>query len=171
LENIKPLLKANPAYKLYVTGHSLGGALAGLVSFFLACDLEIEMFASPRFGDSNHLEAVQVLEKEKRLRSCRIVNINDLVAVVPTKYYYHGGFQVRLNENNSYPAEITFPKINDTMFNRWRWTWSNSLFTNIDLSFDYKMSSYSERVEQSKTYLENENLNQLYQITDLTGFG
>jgi hypothetical protein len=174
LEDIKPLLKANPTYKLYVTGHSLGGALAGLVSFFLACDPEIDTpvtclnFASPRFGDSNYLEAVQVLEKEKRLRFCRIVNNNDLVTMIPTNNYYHGGFQVRLYQNSSNPTEITFPKINDSMFNRWSRIWSNSVFTNIDLTFDH--SSYRERVEQNKTYLEDENLNQLYQNTDLTGF-
>jgi hypothetical protein len=173
LEDIKPLFKANPTYKLYVTGHSLGGALAGLVSFFLACDPDIDTpvtcisFASPRFGDSNYLEAVQVLEKENRLRFCRIVNNNDLVAMVPTNYD-HGGFQVRLYENSSYPAEITYPKINDTLFSQWSRTWSNSLFTNIDLSYDH--GSYRERVEQNKTFLEDENLDKLYQNTDLTGF-
>jgi hypothetical protein len=174
LDDIKPLLKANPSYKLYVTGHSLGGALSGLVSFFLACDPEIETpvtclnFASPRFGDSNYLAAVQVLEKEERLRFCRIVNDNDLVAVVPMWNYYHAGFQVRLYEDSSYPAEITFPKINDSISNQWSRTWSNSLFTSTNLTYDH--GSYRERVEQNKAFLEDENLNQLYQNTALTGF-
>lgn len=174
LDDIKPLLKANPGYKLYVTGHSLGGALSGLVSFFLACDTEIETpvtclnFASPRFGDSNYLYAVQVLEKENRLRICRIVNDDDLFAVVPMWNYYHAGFQVRLFENSSYPAEITFPKINDIITNQWTRTWNNSLFTSTNLKYDH--GSYRERVEQNKTYLEDENLNQLYRNKALTGF-
>jgi predicted lipase len=174
LDDIKPLLQANPDYKLYVTGHSLGGALAGLVSFFLACDPEIVSpvtcltFASPRFGDSNYLEAVQVLEKEGRLRFCRIVNDNDLIAVVPMWRFYHAGFQVRLYENSSYPTDISFPKINDSMSNQWKRTWSNSMFASIDLTYDH--GEYRERVEQNKTFLENENLNQLYQNKALTGF-
>jgi predicted lipase len=174
LDDIKPLLKADPTYKLYVTGHSLGGALAGLISFFLACDPEIVTpvtclsFASPRFGDSNYLEAVQVLEKEHRLRFCRIVNANDLIAVVPMWNYSHAGFQVRLYENGSHPTKITYPKINDTISNRRKRVWSNSLFASTNLTYDH--GSYRERVEQNKAYLEKENLNQLYQNKALTGF-
>jgi hypothetical protein len=174
LDDIKPLLKADPTYKLYVTGHSLGGALAGLVSFFLACDPEIVTpvtclsFASPRFGDSNYLEAVQVLEKEHRLRFCRIVNAGDLVAMVPMWNYSHAGFQVRLYEDSSHPTDITYPKINDIISNRWNRMWSNSLFANFNLTYDH--GSYRERVEQNKAYLEKENLNQLYQNEALTGF-
>jgi hypothetical protein len=174
LDDIKPLLKANPSYKLYVTGHSLGGALAGLISFFLACNPEIETpvtcisFASPRFGDSNYLEAVQVLEKERKLRFCRIVNDNDLVCMVPMWNYCHAGFQVRLYDNSSQPTEITYPKIDDIISNQWKRTWSNSLFASANLTYDH--GSYRERVEQNKDYLEEENLNQLYQNKALTGF-
>jgi predicted lipase len=174
LDDIKPLLKENPSYKLYVTGHSLGGALAGLISFFLACDPEIVTpvtclnFASPRFGDSNYLEAVQVLEKGRRLRFCRIVNDNDSIAMVPMWYYSHAGFQVRLYENSSHPTDITYPKINDIISNQWNRTWSNSLFASANLTYDH--GSYRERVEQNKSYLEKENLNHLYRNKALTGF-
>jgi hypothetical protein len=79
LKDVKGLLKKNPTYKLYVTGHSLGAALANLVAFYLACDPEIPKpvtcinFASPRLGDSNFFAATQWLEERKWLRMLRVV--------------------------------------------------------------------------------------------------
>lgn len=174
IEDIKPLLEANPDYKLYVTGHSLGGALAGLVSFYLACDPEIPKpvtcfsFGAPRFGDSNYLEALQVLEKHEKLRFCRVVNDNDSVAAVPMWNYYHGGFQVRLYKDTSTPAEITFPKIEDANSSRWGRAWSNSLI--MSLNFGYDHGAYQKRVDMSQAYLESEDLIDLYQKSELTGF-
>jgi predicted lipase len=79
LADIKPLLKKNPSYKLYVTGHSLGAALSTVVSFYLACEPDLPKpvtcinFASPRVGDHNFLEATRWLEKENLLRMMRVV--------------------------------------------------------------------------------------------------
>jgi predicted lipase len=41
LEDVKSLMADHPGYKLYVTGHSLGAALASLVAFYLACEDDI----------------------------------------------------------------------------------------------------------------------------------
>jgi hypothetical protein len=79
LEDVKSLLKKNPTYKLYVTGHSLGAALANLMAFYLVCDPEIPKpvtcinFASPRLGDANFLAATQWLEERNWLRMLRVV--------------------------------------------------------------------------------------------------
>jgi len=71
LEDIMPLLEANPDHKLYVTGHSLGAALSTVVSFFLSCEESIQKpvmcinFASPRVGDAAFLKAVTVSNNSK----------------------------------------------------------------------------------------------------------
>jgi pimeloyl-ACP methyl ester carboxylesterase len=81
LEDVKALLKEHPDYKLYVTGHSLGAALASMVAFYLACDPDPDIpkpvtclnFASPRIGDYNFLLAVQELEQKRWIRFLRVV--------------------------------------------------------------------------------------------------
>lgn len=174
VDDVKPLLAANPGYKLYVTGHSLGGALAGLVSFYMACDADIPTpvtcfsFGAPRFGDANYLEALQILEKHDKIRFCRIVIDNDSVTAVPMWNYYHGGVQVRLYEDTHAEPEITFPRVVDSNFNKWSRTWGNSLITSINLGYGH--GEYQKRVDQNEASLTRENLNVIYQQSDLTGF-
>jgi hypothetical protein len=74
-------------YNEYGTGgHSLGGALSTITSFYLSCDPDIPKqvsnvsFAAPRFGDKTFFEAVQHLEKTAQLRIIHSVNENDSVA-------------------------------------------------------------------------------------------
>ncbi|KAL7541154.1 hypothetical protein ACHAXR_010672 [Thalassiosira sp. AJA248-18] len=75
-------------YELYITGHSLGGALTQLLAFVLAGSEEASFipkpinaisFASPIVGDKNYLEEFQKLEKDNKLRHIRVSNNNDVV--------------------------------------------------------------------------------------------
>jgi alpha-beta hydrolase superfamily lysophospholipase len=68
MENLHKLLAKYPDYKIYVTGHSLGGALSTLLAFKLAA-LEDERInkpitcltiASPRVGNLDLRRAFQV---------------------------------------------------------------------------------------------------------------
>jgi len=182
MDDVKPLLAANPDYKLYVTGHSLGAAMSGLVSFFLACDTDIPKpvtcinFASPRIGDWNYLNAVQVLEQTHQLRFCRLNNDKDSIAAIPMYNYYHAGFQVRLYKPEDataaaaalLPPEITYPKVVDSPWNKWGRTWGNSLFASLNLAYDH--GDYRERIEANRSALEAVSLNDLYENPELTGF-
>jgi hypothetical protein len=174
LEDIKPLLEANPGYKLYVTGHSLGAALSSVVAFYLACDDSIPKpvtclnYASPRVGDSFYLQASTHLEKTKQLRFLRVVNDNDSIAMVPMINYYHAGLQVRLHASSSTQPEVTYPKLVDSTWNRWSRTWRNSLITSFNLSYDH--GEYRERVEENRAFLESLDVNKLYNDPSLTGF-
>ena len=88
-------LYSNPEYidyQLMVAGHSLGGALAQMLAFFLAGSSEAVMlkkpilavtFASPVVGTEGYLKAFQQLEKRRKLRHLRISNENDLVPGTP----------------------------------------------------------------------------------------
>ena len=66
--------------KVFVTGHSLGGALATLAASHidsLGFDVDLYTFASPRVGDMKFAESF------KRMKCYRIANSEDVVTVVP----------------------------------------------------------------------------------------
>ena len=110
---------------LYVTGHSLGGALSTLASFFLACDKEINnrsvdwkgvkciSFASPILGNVSFQRAFEVLqsqehyqsttaktaEREGLFKNIRITNNRDMVPLLPffSRYRHTAGTHVHLH--------------------------------------------------------------------------
>jgi len=86
----------------------------------------------------------------------------------PTFYYSHAGFQIRLYKDGAYEPEVTYPKLQDTLYNRWSRTWGNSLFASFNVSYDH--CEYRERVEQNKAFLEKMDLNELYANSNMTGF-
>lgn len=148
--------------------------MSSIVAFYLACDESLPKpitcinFASPRVGDGMYLEASTALEASKKLRFLRIVNDNDSIAMFPTFYYSHAGFQIRLYKDGAYEPEVTYPKLQDTLYNRWSRTWGNSLFASFNVSYDH--CEYRERVEQNKAFLEKMDLNELYANSNMTGF-
>jgi len=106
------LLRENPEYQLYCTGHSLGGALSSLFAFYAAADEDIKKHktgpvrvfsvASPYAGDAQFLLAFQALEREKRLQHLRIANAEDVVTHMPRGVVYqyrHCGIKLQLNSS------------------------------------------------------------------------
>jgi predicted lipase len=93
-------------YDLYVTGHSLGGALAQLLAFILAGILEAKelpakkviaiTYASPRVGNKKFQKAFKALEKEGKLRHIRVSNDGDVVPVAPSLGYYQTGVNLHV---------------------------------------------------------------------------
>jgi len=83
-------------YKVYVTGHSLGGALATLFSLYVAASIGDQTskevipgpitcisVASPRVGDRSFQKAFNYLEQNGLLRHLRIANERDPVTMMP----------------------------------------------------------------------------------------
>lgn len=109
-----------PGYQIYVTGHSLGGALSTLFAFSMAAqdDPRITVpvmcisIASPKVGNSEFCEAFEYLEDHDKLRHLRVINKGDVVPMVPERdfvtcyanmafnpkgNFYHTGIEVELN--------------------------------------------------------------------------
>ena len=76
-------------YKLYTTGHSLGGALASLFAFEAAAEGKVPLpvtcvsVASPRVGDESFQKAFSHLERAGSLRHLRIAHAQDPVTMMP----------------------------------------------------------------------------------------
>ena len=86
---LQTLLRQNPGYELFITGHSAGGALSTLFGYLLACDIptlniQVVSFASPRIG--NYAFKCD-FENKLFLSHHRVTNRNDIVTAVPLFKY------------------------------------------------------------------------------------
>jgi len=90
-------------YQIYVTGHSLGGALTQLFAYTLAgshdaADLPKPInaisYASPRVGNSYYFDSFKELESDGKLRHIRVSNEGDMVAVMPSVSYSQTGINI-----------------------------------------------------------------------------
>jgi len=174
IDSVKKMVKRYPDYKVYVTGHSLGAALATLTSYYLATDVDSKTgksiiptpvtcinFASPRIGDGVFLEAVQVLERQGKLRICRFVNHKDLVCAFPTLNYKHVGFMVKMKSKPGKLA-ITYPKPNEGWGSWLERAVGMSWPAAFNLKYDHSAGEYGRRVEIHRKQLEDKDLVRLY---------
>lgn len=99
VDQVKQLLAENPDYSVYITGHSLGGALSTLFGYMLSEEIEnpitVVSFASPRVGN---YEWKQAFESKSNLTHYRITNKRDIVTAFPLYRYYHVGHNIRLSD-------------------------------------------------------------------------
>lgn len=110
--NLKEVLAENPGYELFITGHSLGGALCQLLSFELASYGEVGekdvfplpiraiSFASPQIGNKmGYAKCYEALEKAGRVRHLRVTNDGDVVPEGPAGFgYTQTGINVHVKE-------------------------------------------------------------------------
>ena len=110
-------------YSLYVTGHSLGGAITQILAFTLAGSKTARSiipngnpvtaltYASPECGTGNYREAFKKLEFENRLRHLRISNHGDGVPIAVSSInrlrdYTQPGVNIHLHKNKK--ADVTY---------------------------------------------------------------
>ena len=92
----------NKKYELIITGHSLGGALATLFAYEYNkintnLDIKVISFASPRVGDKKWKKSFN-----SKLYHLRVTNNHDPIPFSPSYFYYHTGYNIILNKDNSY---------------------------------------------------------------------
>lgn len=119
-------------YELFVTGHSLGGALCALISFALADTPEIIeefgyvtgiSFATPPVGNKGFKRVSETLEKQGKLRHIRVSNQGDAIPAAPFRLvppfpsYIQTG--VNLHSVKSKKMEIGWPNVKSTVSQLW----------------------------------------------------
>ncbi|KAL7544784.1 hypothetical protein ACHAWF_008145, partial [Thalassiosira exigua] len=113
VESVGRALAPDGEYELSVAGHSLGGALATIFSFYAAASdlhsraktVRVFTFAAPCVGCHRFVDAFKHLERSGRLRLARFSNAHDIVPTVPflsingyeVRRYRHVGMHVRLH--------------------------------------------------------------------------
>jgi len=173
-------MNANEGYKLYVTGHSLGAALASLFAFCASKSEQIAKpvtcvsVASPYVGDESWRQAVIESEKAGFFRYLRLVNASDVIPHGPPfdmslRLYKHVGVSLRLENDGwsgsepfgtfQYPkgfaAEVKHAHTNSFLSN-FGWTPSRVLKM-------HSCKEYARRLHKSRNELETLYLNDKYE--------
>jgi hypothetical protein len=182
MDQLNKVRREHPDYKLYVTGHSLGGALATLFAFFASIPaysgyvspfpLTCVSVASPLVGDSKWQNAFMLQEKIGRLRHLRMSNYGDIVPKVwsvgmqipPFGLPFgmeHAGVHLQLYDDKparlSYPTEGITPSLDKK---------EDKLFVPLPTFskiLDYHTTSlYSKRLDRIKQQLKSMFLDDCY---------
>jgi hypothetical protein len=145
--------------EVWVTGHSLGGALAAIAAVSLKYQgyniAGLYTFGQPRVGDwSFGRSAMEVLRKHRKIPVDRYANNNDIVPLIPpgfvpwqpTRIYGHFG-EFRYFDSSGKLCKTTFPgqRIPDRL---WGFVWS-LLTTGPDAVSDHFMEFYVANLQQA----------------------
>jgi hypothetical protein len=99
LDEVCKLKNTYPSFSIFVTGHSLGGALATLFSYELSVrlptdNIQLINFGSPRVGDAIFQKN---FDSKVNLFCLRVTNHRDPITVLPIWGYTHVGQEVLLS--------------------------------------------------------------------------
>jgi len=145
-EEVNKQLSENPYYEVFISGHSLGGALSTLFGYLLSKEIinhvTVVSFASPRVGN---IKFKELFERKQNLTHIRIVNKRDVITATPMIGYHHVGVAVQLSDKNL--------AILNT-YNKW---WEFSLFKKYSVSEHY-IDKYYERFCKLKIQWKNVNV-------------
>ena len=138
-EHVKTLIEEYPEYSLYITGHSLGAALATLYGYELSKllnhNIVVVSFASPRVGNKGFKLD---FNSQENLSHYRITNNRDIITASPMFRYHHVGRNICLYDN-------AFDIFNDYDYSWWKY----SLFNCWSVG-DHNIDLYYERLKKIK---------------------
>jgi len=179
-------------FSLYVTGHSLGGAMSTMFAFRAALDGEFGMvtnvsFASPYCGDQGFRDAFYELEKANKIRHIRFANEEDVVPLIPfvapdvwnistppLEMFKHTGMNVRLYNPHHLlrpKCRLFYPKMGS-----WVNETRNAVLNNFPMGLSIGVVSkhlcpeYSDRLDGAEEELKKITVESLYERPELTGW-
>ena len=130
-------------HKIYITGHSLGGAMATICAKRLQ-EQQIEVqclytYGSPRVGDKRWVKSLQIPHY-------RFQNNNDVVCKVPFWFmgYRHHGKSVYISYTGKICKMSMWRRFIDGMRGRFK-AWSKKQF--FDGIYDHNITTYTKRVK------------------------
>jgi len=158
-------------YSLFVTGHSMGGALAAIFGFYASADgrfaqkgnpVRIFTFASAIPGRVSFAKAFQHQEKAGLLQHLRIANDNDIVPLAHPQSeltFAHTGVSLLLHEDRNLPS-IKYVQDSD-----WWGTWTANFMTNLWLNVssravgkNHSTVNYAKRYERIQTEMNEKGI-------------
>ncbi|EJK52538.1 hypothetical protein THAOC_28172 [Thalassiosira oceanica] len=168
-------------YKLSITGHSLGGALATILGFYVASNerfrqvktVRVYTYAAPRVGGRSFLNAYQHLERMGKIRHARFSATQDIVPLIPFtnfdgfnplrwKYYKHVGMRVELHGTGRVgkwriqrALDVTFP-LDFNFFSEARRAFMNNILFNLTtyngFKANHRLTEYYKRLHFANQY-------------------
>ncbi|CAB9518277.1 Phospholipase A1-II 1 [Seminavis robusta] len=124
MDQVKQVFADYPHYRLYIGGHSLGGALATIFAFECAATtsgitkpVTCITSGAPKVGNLQFLKAFESLEEKNWLRCIHVANYRDIVTQSPAlpmcccygSHFRRAGFHLTLSPHAyilSYPARL-----------------------------------------------------------------
>lgn len=174
LQHLEHCIQRFPGFKVYVSGHSAGGALAKLFGFYLATSrlhgwniaipkpISIVCFGSLCLGDLGFQRAFHLTEKLGWVRHLRIINEGDPVCYLPPLIgYAPSGMHLQLHRDGGH--SLWYP--NGPGNNTWSGLMQvlrNSIIQSTDLFEEHMVPAYLRRLEREREPLQQVTLNEVY---------
>ena len=139
--DIEALLHRNKQKQLWITGHSLGGAMATLCASRLEeKNPKLYTYGSPRVGGKEFCQGMDVPH-------WRFVNNNDVVTKVPFWFmgYHHHGTEWYINHYGNFRSKTFWQRFKDSWRGRWKALTKRKLF---DGMYDHSITEYSEKLKK-----------------------
>ena len=137
--DIEALLQRNKQKKVWITGHSLGGAMATLCASRLEeKEPSLYTYGSPRVGGQEFCDGMDV-------KHWRFVNNNDIVTKVPFWFmgYRHHGIEWYINYYGNVRDHTYWQRVKDSWRGRWKAIKKRQLF---DGMYDHSITGYADKL-------------------------
>ena len=147
-DHVIAFVKANSEIdSIYITGHSLGAAMATYTAqelnwLKMGDDIKLFTFGSPRLGDHHYVDAMDIEHH-------RFVNCNDVVTHVPPAalmFKHHGNLHYINFYGNVRPL-TRYQRFKDSLRSHWRALKKFQLF---DALHDHSMDGYVSKLKKIK---------------------